>query len=95
MERDVARLGYAVAADDRGDLALRDGSATRSPSGCTSTGEKVAAGEVDDPTFFFRCWEPSDFEADHTDPKVWAEANPSLGAFLHAEDFAVRGRIDR
>ena len=33
--------------------------------------------------------EPSDPEADHTDPKVWAEANPSLGAFLHAEDFAA------
>jgi phage terminase large subunit-like protein len=52
-------------------------------------GRKVASGEIDDPTFFFRCWEPSDPEADHTDPKVWAEANPSLGAFLHAEDFAA------
>jgi phage terminase large subunit-like protein len=51
-------------------------------------GKKVAAGEIDDPTFFFRCWEPSNPEADHTDPKVWAEANPSLGSFLHAEDFA-------
>lgn len=51
-------------------------------------GKKILAGEIDDPTFFFRCWEPSDPEADHTDPKVWAEANPSLGAFLHAEDFA-------
>jgi phage terminase large subunit-like protein len=51
-------------------------------------GRKVAAGEIDDPTFFFRAWEPSDPQADHTDPKVWAEANPSLGAFLHAEDFA-------
>jgi len=52
-------------------------------------GRKVASGEIDDPTFFFRCWEPSDFEENHTDPKVWAEANPSLGAFLHAEDFAA------
>jgi phage terminase large subunit-like protein len=52
-------------------------------------GKKVASGEIDDPTFFFRAFEPSDLEADHTDPKVWAEANPSLGAFLHAEDFAA------
>jgi phage terminase large subunit-like protein len=52
-------------------------------------GRKVHAGEIDDPTFFFRAFEPSDLEADHTDPKVWAEANPSLGAFLHAEDFAA------
>jgi phage terminase large subunit-like protein len=52
-------------------------------------GRKVAAGEIDDPTFFFRCWEPSDPQAAHTDPKVWAEANPSLGAFLHEEDFAA------
>jgi phage terminase large subunit-like protein len=52
-------------------------------------GKKVQAGEVDDPTFFFRCWEPSDPEADHADPRVWAEANPSLGEFMHAEDFAA------
>jgi phage terminase large subunit-like protein len=52
-------------------------------------GRKVQAGEVDDPTFFFRCFEPADPETDHTDPRIWAEANPSLGAFLHAEDFAA------
>jgi phage terminase large subunit-like protein len=51
-------------------------------------GSKVAAGELDDPTFFFRAWEPSDPRADHTDPRTWAEANPSLDVFLHAEDFA-------
>jgi phage terminase large subunit-like protein len=27
-------------------------------------------------------------DADHTDPVVWREANPALGAFLHEEDFA-------
>jgi phage terminase large subunit-like protein len=51
-------------------------------------GRKVAAGEIDDPTFFLRVWEPKDPRAGHADPAVWAEANPSLGAFLHAEDFA-------
>lgn len=52
-------------------------------------GKKIQAREVDDPTFFFRCWEPKDPDADHTDPKVWKQANPSLGAFLNAEDFAA------
>lgn len=51
-------------------------------------GKKIQTGEIDDPTFFFRCWEPTDPEADYTDPKIWAETNPSLGAFLHEEDFA-------
>ena len=52
-------------------------------------GKKVRAGEVADPTFFFRCFEPADPEADHTDPDVWRESNPGLGAFLHEEDFAA------
>ncbi|HYZ13763.1 MAG TPA: terminase large subunit [Actinomycetota bacterium] len=52
-------------------------------------GKKIDAGEIEDPTFYFKAYEPSDVDADHTDPKVWAEANPSLGAFLHAEDFAA------
>lgn len=50
-------------------------------------GKKIAAGEVEDPTFFFRWWEPADPDADHRDPAVWAEANPALGDFLHADDF--------
>ncbi|MCI0633887.1 MAG: terminase large subunit [Actinobacteria bacterium] len=52
-------------------------------------GKTIRAGEISDPTFFFRCWEPSDPDADHTDSKVWRQANPSLGSFLHAEDFAA------
>src|SRR5262249_39349972 len=50
-------------------------------------GKRVQSGEVQDPTFYFRCWEPADPECDHRDPAVWAEANPALGAFLHREDF--------
>jgi phage terminase large subunit-like protein len=52
-------------------------------------GKKVLAGEVEDPTFFFRCFEPADPEADHIDPAVWRESNPGLGAFLHEADFAA------
>ena len=51
-------------------------------------GHKIASGEVEDPTFFFCCFVPTQPDADHTDPAVWREANPALGAFLHEEDFA-------
>lgn len=55
-------------------------------------GTKVAAGEIDDPAFFFRWWAPLDPAADHHDPDVWREANPALGDFLHVEDFEVSVR---
>lgn len=52
-------------------------------------GQKVATGEVDDPSFFFAWWEPkAGTKADHTDPKVWREANPGFGDLVAAEDFA-------
>lgn len=50
-------------------------------------GRKVQSGEVDDPTFFFRWWEPTAANCDHRDPAVWAEANPAFGDFLRVEDF--------
>lgn len=52
-------------------------------------GKRVASGEIDDPTFFFAWWEPADGDrADHTDPQVWAEANPGLGDIVSSESFA-------
>lgn len=56
-------------------------------------GKKLQAGEVDDPDFFFRAWEPADPAADHTDPATWAEANPAFGDFLHEADFAAAVRV--
>lgn len=51
-------------------------------------GKRVVNGEVDDPSFFFAWWEPkAGSDADHTDPKVWAEANPGLGDLNSLEDF--------
>lgn len=51
-------------------------------------GVRVASKEIDDPTFFFSWWEPKGGAgADHTDPKVWAEANPGLGDLCSLEDF--------
>lgn len=50
-------------------------------------GKRVIAGEVEDPSFFFRWWEPGAVDADWRDPAVWAEANPAFGDFLREEDF--------
>lgn len=51
-------------------------------------GRRVAAGEVKDPSFFFAWWEPkAGADADHTDPKVWAEANPGYGDLNSVDDF--------
>jgi phage terminase large subunit-like protein len=52
-------------------------------------GQRVHSGEIEDPAFFFRWWEPADAQADWRDPAVWAEANPAYGDFLHAESFAA------
>lgn len=52
-------------------------------------GKRVIAGEVDDPAFFFRWWEPADSAADWRDEAVWREANPAYGDFLHAESFTA------
>lgn len=51
-------------------------------------GKRVAQGLEEDPSFFFAWWEPeAAHEADHRDPKVWAEANPGLGDIVSTEDF--------
>ncbi len=52
-------------------------------------GTKIRSGEVQDPTFFFRWWEPARADCDYRDPAIWAEANPSLGRFLHQKDLAA------
>jgi phage terminase large subunit-like protein len=53
-------------------------------------GRQVAQGLVDDPTFCFAWWEPAKgIEADHRDPKVWAESNPGFDDIVSAEDFAA------
>ena len=49
-------------------------------------GKKVLSGEIVDPTFFMRWWEPAKADCDYRDEAVWFEANPSLGKFLHTKD---------
>lgn len=51
-------------------------------------GKKVSTGELEDNAFFFRWWEPSDPDADFSDPAVWSECNPGIGDFQAADDFA-------
>lgn len=49
-------------------------------------GQRVAAREIDDPSFFFRWWgAPAD--ADHRDEAVWAAANPGYDDIVSADDF--------
>lgn len=53
-------------------------------------GQRVAAGDVEDPAFFFAWWEPrAGLNADYRDPKVLAQANPGYGDLVAAEDFAA------
>ncbi len=49
-------------------------------------GQKVAAGEVDDPSFFMAWWQSRE-DADHRDPKMWLPANPGYGDLQDPEDF--------
>lgn len=49
-------------------------------------GQKVARGEVDDPTFFMAWWEAA-AEADHREPQTWKDSNPGFGDICSAEDF--------
>jgi phage terminase large subunit-like protein len=55
-------------------------------------GKRVKRGEVDDPSFYFKWYEPTSPECDYRDPQVWAECNPALGDFLYLEDLADRAR---
>ncbi len=46
-------------------------------------GKQVQNGEIDDDAYYFRWYEPSDPNADHRNPAVWEEANPSFGVTVH------------
>lgn len=54
-------------------------------------GQKVARGEVDDPTFFMAWWEAAS-DADHRLPETWRQANPGYADLSDPGDFesAVR-----
>jgi phage terminase large subunit-like protein len=54
-------------------------------------GQRVARGEVEDPSFFMAWWE-ADIEADHRLEETWRAANPGFGDLSDPADFesAVR-----
>jgi phage terminase large subunit-like protein len=54
-------------------------------------GQKVARGEVDDPTFFMAAWEAPE-DSDHRKPETWRLANPGFDDINTQSDFesAVR-----
>jgi phage terminase large subunit-like protein len=49
-------------------------------------GQKVAAGEVDDPSFFMAWWQSPE-NAAHREPENWLPANPGFGDLQDPEDF--------
>jgi phage terminase large subunit-like protein len=49
-------------------------------------GKRVVTGEVEDPSFFFAWWEPSDPDADFRARETWIQANPGLGDIVSEED---------
>lgn len=55
-------------------------------------GKRVAAGEIDDPSFFFAWWE-APAEANITDEAAWDVANPGLGDIVSLED--LRSMVKR
>jgi phage terminase large subunit-like protein len=49
-------------------------------------GQKVARGEIEDPTFFMAWWEAQN-ESDHRLPETWELANPGFGDINDPADF--------
>jgi phage terminase large subunit-like protein len=49
-------------------------------------GVRVISGEIDDPSFYFEWWGAAE-GSDHTDPAVWANANPGYDDIVSADDF--------
>jgi phage terminase large subunit-like protein len=49
-------------------------------------GQKIARGEIEDPSFFMAWWEAAQ-EADHTQPETWSIANPAFGDLVAESDF--------
>lgn len=49
-------------------------------------GKRVASGEIRDPSFYFRWWEPKNPLADYRKPETWAEANPGFDDLVTVAD---------
>jgi phage terminase large subunit-like protein len=49
-------------------------------------GQRVASGEIDDPSFYFEWWGMPE-GSDHRDPDMWRMANPGFGDIVSEDDF--------
>lgn len=49
-------------------------------------GQRLAKGEIQDPSFFFAWWEPKNPEIDYRNEDAWAEANPGLADIVDLEE---------
>lgn len=54
-------------------------------------GQRVAAGEIEDPTFYMAWWAAKQ-GADVMDEQAWADANPGLGDILDVEELRAQAR---
>jgi phage terminase large subunit-like protein len=78
----LASLIAITTAGVRSDRTGRDGIAFS----LYQMGQKIARGELDDPTFFMAWWEAPE-GADHRDPETWRLANPGFGDLNAESDF--------
>ena len=78
----LANLIAITTAGVRSDRTGRDGIAFS----LYQMGQKIARGELDDPTFFMAWWEAPE-GADHRDPETWRLANPGFGDLNAESDF--------
>ena len=51
-------------------------------------GQKVARGEIEDPSFYMAWWE-APLEADHRKEETWIAANPAYGDLNSKADFEI------
>jgi phage terminase large subunit-like protein len=78
----LASLIAITTAGVRSDRTGRDGIAFS----LFQMGQKIARGELVDPTFFMAWWEAPE-GADHRDPETWRAANPGFGDLNAESDF--------
>lgn len=89
---------FSLAMGNRGDLAQLVAITTAGKKGDSTGGDsiaytlyqygqKVARGEIIDPSFLMAWWEAPP-EADHTLPETWKAANPGFGDLVAEPDFA-------
>lgn len=79
---DLATMFCITTAGQKADKSGQDSIAY----GLYQYGQKVARGEVKDPSFFMAWWE-AEADADYKEPQTWKDANPGYGDINDIADF--------